>query len=49
MLCNSHEVLPHLQMGVAVMGFVEDFLAACTIHKNTFSAPFGIFYVRKEI
>ena len=25
MLCNCNGVLPHLQMGVAVMGFVEDF------------------------
>ena len=24
-LCNVNGVLPHLQMGVAVMGFVEDF------------------------
>ena len=25
MLCNENGVLPHLQMGVAMMGFVEDF------------------------
>ena len=25
MLCNGYGVLPHLQMGVAVMGFIEDF------------------------
>ena len=25
MLCNGSEVLPRLQMGVAVTGFVEDF------------------------
>ena len=25
MLCNSNGVLPCLQMGVAVMGFVKDF------------------------
>ena len=24
MLCNGNGVFPHLQMGVAVMGFVED-------------------------
>ena len=24
-------------------------VTACTIDKNTFSAPFGIFYVRTEI
>ena len=24
-------------------------VTACTIDENTFSAPFGIFYVRKEI
>ena len=25
MLCNGNGVLPHLQMGVALTGFVEDF------------------------
>ena len=38
-LCNGNGVLPHLQMGVAVLEFDEDI----------FSAPFGIFYVKTEI
>ena len=49
MLCNGNGVLPHLQMGVAIMGFVEDFHYGLNNFKNTFSAPFGIFYVKTEI
>ena len=46
MLCNGNGAISHLQ---TEMGFVEDFRTAFTIDKNTFSAPFGIFYVRTEI
>ena len=42
MLCNGNGAISHLQNE---MGFVT----ACTIDENTFSAPFGIFYVRTEI
>ena len=38
-------VLPLLQMGVSVIGF----LRACTNYKNTLSTPCGIFYGQKEI
>ena len=45
MLCNANGAISHLQ---TEMGFVED-VTTCTIDENTFSAPFGIFYVRTEI
>ena len=38
--------ISHLQTD---MGFVEDFHYSFTIDKNTFSAPFGIFYVKTKI
>ena len=28
---------------------LRTYVTGCTIHKNTFSAPFGIFYVKTEI
>ena len=46
MLCNGNGAMTHLQ---TEMGYVEDFCYSFTIDKNTFPAPFGIFYVGKEI
>ena len=34
-LCNGNWVLPHLQMGYAVKGFVRTSGTTCIIHKNT--------------
>ena len=45
-LCNRNEAISHLQ---TEMGFLRTSVAAYTIDRNTFSAPFGIFYVRTEI
>ena len=43
MLCNGIGVLPHLQMGFAVMEFVfKTSVTACIIHKHTLSALFGL-------
>ena len=41
-------ILPHLQMAIALIWFVETSVTACN-SKNTFSAPFRIFYVKSEI
>ena len=46
MLCNGNGAISHLQNE---MGFLRSSITACKIDKNTFSAPFGIFYVRTEI
>ena len=46
MLCNENWAISHLQ---TEMGFFKTSVTACTINKNTFSAPFGILYVRTEI
>ena len=47
MLCNGNGVLSHLQMEIVVMGFVEDSITPNTMHENTFSAPFKVFYVKQ--
>ena len=44
-LCNGNEAISNLQ---TKMGFSRTSVSACTIHKSTFSSPFGIFYVRTE-
>ena len=46
MLCNRNGAISHLQ---TEMKFLRTSITACTIDKNTFSAPFGISYVRTEI
>ena len=46
MLCNGNGAVSHLQ---TEMGFLRTSVTAYTIDENTFSAPFGIFYVRTEI
>ena len=45
-LCNGNGAISHLQ---TEMGFLRTSVTACAIDKNTFSAPFGNFYVRTEI
>ena len=45
MLCNGNGAISHLQ---TEMGFLGTSVTAYTIDENTFSAPFGIFYVRTE-
>ena len=46
MLCNGNGAISILQIE---MEFLRTSVTACTIDKNIFSAPFGIFYVRTEI
>ena len=46
MLCNGNGAISHLQ---TEMGFLRASVTAYTIEKDTFSAPFGIFYVRTEM
>ena len=45
MLCNGNGAISHLQ---TEMGFLRTSITAYTIDENTFSAPFGIFYVKTE-
>ena len=46
MLCKGNGAIFHLQ---TEWDLLRDSITACTIDENTFSAPFGILYVRKEI
>ena len=46
MLWNGNGAIFHLQTG---MGFLRTSVTACSIDKNTFSAPFAIFYVKTEV
>ena len=43
---QRERAISHLQ---TEMGFLRTSVTAYAIDKNTFSAPFGIFYVRAEI
>ena len=45
MLCNGNGAISYME---TEMGFFEDFRYSFSLDKNTFSAPFGIFYVRTE-
>ena len=45
-LCKGNGAISHLQ---TKMGFLRTSVTACMIHKNIFSAPFRISYMRTEI
>ena len=50
MLCNSNGVLPHLQMGVAVMGLVEDFhYSLCNKYKYIFCPIWNLLCVNGNL